>query len=160
MDFACSNNAIVQDEQLCQAITAMWSRIGIKAKLRTMPAVSYYPMAQRHEASIALLSWGVPTFDALYTLQSLTRTKTTGGDGNYNLGRYSNERMDYIVDRVKTETDLPVRNRLLTEGLQLQNDTVAHIPLHNQMLAWAMKKNVELVQRPDNRIDWRLIKVN
>ena len=53
-----------------------------------------------------------------------------------------------------------MRNRLLTEGLQLQNDTVAHIPLHNQMLAWAMKKNVELVQRPDNRIDWRLIKVN
>lgn len=160
VDLACSNNAIVQDEQLCQAITAMWSRIGVKAKLRTMPAVSYYPMTQRHEASIALLSWGVPTFDALYTLQSLTRTKTTGGDGNYNLGRYSNERMDYIVDRVKTETDLPVRNRLLTEGLQLQNDTVAHIPLHNQMLAWAMKKNVELVQRPDNRIDWRLINVN
>ncbi|MFN3437530.1 MAG: ABC transporter substrate-binding protein [Acidovorax sp.] len=160
VDFACSNNAIVQDEELCQAITSMWSRIGVKAKLRTLPAVTYYPMAQRHEASIALLSWGVPTFDALYTLQSLTRTKTTGGDGNYNLGRYSNERMDYVVDRVKTETDLPVRNRLLTEGLQLQNDTVAHIPLHNQMLAWAMKKNVELVQRPDNRIDWRLIRVN
>ena len=160
VDFACSNNAIVQDEQLCQAITAMWSRIGVKAKLRTLPAVTYYPMAQRHEASIALLSWGVPTFDALYTLQSLARTKTTGADGSYNLGRYSNQRMDYIVDRVKTETDLPVRNRLLTEGLQLHNDDVVHIPLHNQMLAWAMKKNVELVQRPDNRIDWRLIKVN
>ncbi len=138
----------------------MWSRIGVKAKLRTLPAVTYYPMAQRHEASIALLSWGVPTFDALYTLQSLARTKTTGADGSYNLGRYSNQRMDYIVDRVKTETDLPVRNRLLTEGLQLHNDDVVHIPLHNQMLAWAMKKNVELVQRPDNRIDWRLITVN
>ena len=160
VDFACSNNAIIQDEELCQAITSMWSRIGVKAKLRTLPAVTYYPMAQRHEASIALLSWGVPTFDALYTLQSLARTKTTGADGSYNLGRYSNQRMDYIVDRVKTETDLPVRNRLLTEGLQLHNDDVVHIPLHNQMLAWAMKKNVELVQRPDNRIDWRLIKVN
>ena len=108
--------------------------------MRTMPAVRYYPMAQRHVASIALLGWGVPTFDALYTLQLLARTKTTGGDGNSNLGRYTNERMDYIVDRVKTETDQPVSNRLLTEGLQLQNDTVAHIPLHNQMLAWAMKK--------------------
>ena len=160
VDFACSNNAIIQDENLCQAITSMWARVGVKAKLRTLPSVTYYPMAQRHEASIALLSWGVPTFDALYTLQSLTRTKTTGGDGNYTLGRYSNERMDYVVDRVKTEIDQPVRNRLLTEGLQLQNDTVANIPLHNQMLAWAMKKNVELVQRPDNRIDWRLIKVN
>lgn len=160
VDFACSNNAFVQDEEICQAITSMWARVGIKAKLRTLPAVSYYPMAQRHEASIALLSWGVPTFDALYTLQSLVRTKTSGPDGSYNLGRYSNQRMDYIVDRVKTETDLPVRGRLLTEGLQLQNDTVANIPLHNQMLAWAMKKNVELVQRPDNRIDWRLIKMN
>ncbi|KRC26947.1 ABC transporter substrate-binding protein [Acidovorax sp. Root217] len=160
VDFACSNNSIIQDENLCQAITSMWARVGVKAKLRTMPSITYYPMAQRHEASITLLSWGVPTFDALYTLQSLTRTKTTGGDGNYNLGRYSNERMDYVVDRVKTEIDQPVRNRLLTEGLQLQNDTVANIPLHNQMLAWAMKKNVELVQRPDNRIDWRLIKVN
>src|SRR3989344_5290806 len=35
VDFACSNNAIVQDEELCQAITSMWSRIGVKAKLRT-----------------------------------------------------------------------------------------------------------------------------
>jgi peptide/nickel transport system substrate-binding protein len=38
VDFACSNNAIVQDEELCQAITSMWSRIGVKAKLRTLPA--------------------------------------------------------------------------------------------------------------------------
>ena len=125
-----------------------------------MPFATFIAKIQNFDSSAYLLGWGVATFDAQYSLQSLVRTKTTGGDGNYNLGRYSNERMDYIVDRVKTETDLPVRNRLLTEGLQLQNDTVAHIPLHNQMLAWAMKKNVELVQRPDNRIDWRLIKVN
>eukprot|EP01041_Mallomonas_annulata_P032949 gene32949-55510_t len=137
----------------------MWAKVGVKAKLRTLPLVTYFPMIQRYEASIYMLGWGVPTFDALYSLQSLVRSLGTGGDGNYNVGRYSNARMDYIVDRVKTETDLPVRNRLLTEGLQLQNDTVANIPLHNQMLAWAMKKNVELVQRPDNRIDWRLIKL-
>ena len=43
--------------------------------------------------------------------------------------------MDYIVDRVKTETDLPC-NRLLTEA-RLHSDDVVHIPLHNQMLAWA-----------------------
>jgi peptide/nickel transport system substrate-binding protein len=53
-----------------------------------------------------------------------------------------------------------VRKRLLTEGLQLQNDTVAHIPLHNQIIPWAMKKNIDVVHRADNRLDWRLIKVN
>ncbi len=160
VDFACPNNRYINDEEICQAVTAMWSRVGVRAKLRTLPLVTYFPMIQRYEASIYMLGWGVPTFDALYSLQSLTRSVGTGGDGNYNVGRYSNQRMDYVVDRIKVETDLPVRNRLLTEGLQLSNDTVSHIPLHNQVIPWAMKKNVEVVHRADNRLDWRLIKVN
>ena len=160
VDFACPNNRYINDEEICQAVTAMWSRAGIKAKLRTLPLVTYFPMIQRFEASIYMLGWGVPTFDALYSLQSLTRSLGTGGDGNYNVGRYSNPRMDYLVDRVKAETDLPVRNRMLTEALQLSNDTVSHIPLHNQIIPWAMKKNIDVVHRADNRLDWRLIKVN
>ena len=32
--------------------------------------------------------------------------------------------------------------------------------LHHQLRPWAMKKNVEVVHRPDNRLDWTLIKVN
>jgi len=160
VDFACPNNRYINDEEICQAVTAMWARAGIKAKLRTLPLVTYFPMIQRYEASIYMLGWGVPTFDALYSLQSLVRTVGAGGDGNYNVGRYSNPRMDYIVDRVKVETDLPVRNRLLTEALQLSNDTVSHIPLHNQIIPWAMKKNIDVVHRADNRLDWRLIKVN
>ncbi|MEO8023958.1 ABC transporter substrate-binding protein [Polaromonas sp.] len=160
VDFACPNNRYINDEEICQAVTAMWARAGVKAKLRTLPLVTYFPMIQRYEASIYMLGWGVPTFDALYSLQSLVRTVGAGGDGNYNVGRYSNPRMDYIVDRVKVETDLPVRNRLLAEALQLSNDTVSHIPLHNQIIPWAMKKNIDVVHRADNRLDWRLIKVN
>ncbi|MCF8167331.1 MAG: ABC transporter substrate-binding protein, partial [Rhodoferax sp.] len=120
VDFACPNNRYINDEEICQAVTAMWAKVGVKAKLRTLPLVTYFPMIQRFEASIYMLGWGVPTFDALYSLQSLTRSLGTGGDGNYNVGRYSNQRMDYLVDRVKAETDLPVRNRMLTEALQLQ----------------------------------------
>ncbi len=160
VDFACPNNRYINDEEICQAVTAMWARVGVKAKLRTMPLVTYFPMIQRNEASIYMLGWGVPTFDSLYSLQSLVRTVGTGGDGNYNLGRYSDPRMDYIVDRIKVETDAPVRARFLTEGLQRSNDTVSHIPLHNQIIPWAMKKNIDVVHRPDNRIDWRLVKVN
>ena len=160
VDFACPNNRYINDEEICQAITAMWAKVGVRAKLRTLPLATYFPMIQRFEASIYMLGWGVPTFDSLYSLQSLTRSVGTGGDGNYNLGRYSNARMDYIVDRIKTETDEPVRRRLSTEGLQLQNDTVAHIPLHNQVIPWAMKKAIDVVHRADNRIDWRLVQIN
>lgn len=160
VDFACPNNRYINDEQICQAVTAMWAKVGVKAKLRTLPLTTYFPMIQRYEASIYMLGWGVPTFDALYSLQSLVRTPGPGGDGNYNVGRYSNPKMDAIIDRAKTETDPFIRPRLLTEALQLHNDEVVHIPLHNQIIPWAMKKTIDVVHRADNRIDWRVLKVN
>ncbi|KRC08558.1 ABC transporter substrate-binding protein [Hydrogenophaga sp. Root209] len=160
VDFACPNNRYINDEQICQAVTAMWARIGVKAKLRTLPLVTYFPMIQRYEASIYMLGWGVPTFDALYSLQSLVRSVGAGGDGNYNVGRYSNPQMDALVERTKKETDLKLRTELLTKALALQNEDVAHIPLHNQVIPWAMKKNIDVVHRADNRLDWRMIKVN
>ncbi len=160
VDFACPNNRYINDEEICQAVTAMWAKVGVKAKLRTLPLVTYFPMIQRYEASIYMLGWGVPTFDALYSLQSLTRSVGAGGDGNYNAGRYSNPQMDGLVERTKKETDLKLRTGLLTKALALQNQDVAHIPLHNQIIPWAMKKNIEVVHRADNRLDWRLIKVN
>jgi peptide/nickel transport system substrate-binding protein len=160
VDFACPNNRYINDEQICQAVTSMWARVGVKAKLRTLPLVTYFPMIQRYEASIYMLGWGVPTFDALYSLQSLTRSVGAGGDGNYNVGRYSNPQMDALVERTKKETNVKLRTELLTKALAMQNADVAHIPLHNQIIPWAMKKNIDVVHRADNRLDWRLIKVN
>ena len=160
VDFACPNNRYINDEAVCQAITAMWARAGIKAKLRTLPLVTYFPMIQRFEASIYMLGWGVPTFDALYSLQSLVRSVGAGGDGNYNVGRYSNPQMDALIERTKVETNLKVRNELIEKALVLSHEDVAYLPLYNQVIPWAMKKNIEVVHRADNRLDWRLIKVN
>jgi peptide/nickel transport system substrate-binding protein len=160
VDFACPNNRYINDEAICQAVTSMWAKVGVKAKLRTLPLATYFPMIQRYEASIYMLGWGVPTFDALYSIQSLVRSVGAGGDGNYNVGRYSNPQMDALVERTRKETNLTLRTELLTKALQLQNDDVAHIPLHNQIIPWAMKQNVDVVHRADNRLDWRLIKVN
>jgi peptide/nickel transport system substrate-binding protein len=160
VDFACPNNRYINDEAICQAVTAMWAKIGVKAKLRTLPLATYFPMIQRYEASIYMLGWGVPTFDAMYSIQSLIRSVGAGGDGNYNVGRYSNPQMDALVERARKETDLKLRTELLTKALKLQNDDVAHIPLHNQIIPWAMKKNIDVVHRADNRLDWRLIQIN
>ncbi|WP_419715105.1 ABC transporter substrate-binding protein [Caldimonas thermodepolymerans] len=160
VDFACPNNRYINDEAICQAITAMWARIGVKAKLRTLPLVTYFPMIQRYEASIYMLGWGVPTFDALYSLQSLVRSVGAQGDGNYNVGRYSNPQMDALVERIKKEVDQKVRNELIEQALLLSHQDVSHLPLHNQVIPWAMKKNVEMYHRADNRIDMRAVKVH
>ena len=138
----------------------MWAKIGVNAKLRTMPLATYFPMIQKYEASIYMLGWGVPTFDGLYSAQSLFKTVGAGGDGNYNVGRMSHPRVDTVIERVKEETFLPQRTRFLVESLQIVKDEVNYIPLHNQIVPWATKSNVQLVHRADNRIDIRLVKIN
>lgn len=160
VDFACPNNRYINDEEICQAVTAMWARLGVKAKLRTLPLTTYFPMIQRYEASIYMLGWGVPTFDALYSLQSLLRSVGAQGDGNYNVGRYSNPQMDALIERMKKEVDQKNRNELIEKALQLSHDEVAYLPLHNQVIPWAMKKNIDMYHRADNRIDMRSVKVN
>ncbi len=160
VDFACPNNRYINDEEICQAVTAMWAKAGVRAKLRTLPLSTYFPMIQRYEASIYMLGWGVPTFDALYSLQSLVRSVGAQGDGNYNVGRYSNPQIDALVERIKTEVDQKTRNQLIEQALLLSHQDVSHIPLHNQVIPWAMKKNIGLYHRADNRIDMRAVRVN
>ena len=160
VDFACSAGRYINDEQLCQAITVQWAKIGVKARFRSLPFATYFPMIQRNEASIYLLGWGVPTFDAFYSLQSLIRTVGAGGDGNFNLGRFSNPQQDALIERVRKETDLPTRNRLIEQALLADHELISHIPLHNQIIPWAMKKTVDIPHRADNLIDWRAVKVN
>ncbi len=157
--FLCPNDRYIKDEQICQSIVSMWAGIGVEARLRTEPSSIYFPLIQRYQASIYLLGWGVPTYDAFYTLQSLLHSVGSGGDGNYNLGRYNSPQMDELIEKARRETDSARRTALLTKALLLQNEDVAHIPLHNQVIPWAMKKSVEVIHRPDNRIEWPYLKV-
>ncbi len=87
------------------------------------------------------------------------RSVGAGGDGNYNVGRYSNPQMDALVERVKVETDHKRRNELIEQALILEHQDVSHLPLHNQVIPWAMKQGIDVVHRADNRLDWRLISV-
>ena len=106
VDFACSAGRYINDEQLCQAITSHWARGGREGQsCARCRFATYFPMIQRNEASIYLLGWGVPTFDAFYSLRSLVRSPGAGGDGNFNLGRFSDPQMDALIERRKKKPD-------------------------------------------------------
>ncbi|MCU0896656.1 MAG: ABC transporter substrate-binding protein [Burkholderiales bacterium] len=156
----CPNNRYINDERICQAVAGMLAQVGIRVKLNAMPRATYFPKIQKFDTSMYLLGWGVPTFDALYSLQSLARTVGPGGDGNFNLGRYSNPQMDARVERIKTETDRAVRDRIIGEALAIHNEDVAHVPLHHQVIPWAMRSSVSAVHRADNRVtmNWVTVK--
>jgi peptide/nickel transport system substrate-binding protein len=89
-----------------------------------------------------MLGWGVVTLDANYTLQSLVRTKTTGADGSFNLGRISDSKLDNTIDALKIATEQKGRDALLKEALEKVRDQHYYVPLHHQLRPWAMKKGV------------------
>lgn len=156
----CSNNRYINDEAICVAIAGMLAKIDIRVKVNAMPRANYFPKIQTNDTSMYLLGWGVPTFDSLYTLQSILRTKGQGGDGTWNFSGYSNPKIDAIVDKLKTETDVTKRAELTKEALMLNQAEVGHIPLHHQVIPWAMRANVTVVHRPDNRMNakWAVLK--
>ena len=155
----CPNNRYINDERICQAAAAMLSQINVKVRLNSMPRATYFPKIQKFDTSFYLLGWGVPTFDSLYSLQSLLRTVGAGGDGNFNLGKYSNPKVDAAVDALKTETDAAKRKALTREAIAIHQADVGHIPLHHQVIPWAMRSNVSAVHRADNRLTVKWVKV-
>lgn len=147
----CPNNRYVNDEEICQNILSMWARIGVKASLMADPMSTFSQKFQNFDSSIYMLGWGVATYDAQYTLQSLVRTRTTGADGNFNFSRISDAKLDSLIDAMKTETDVAKRNGMIREALLRLKDEQFLIPLHHQMRPWAMKPGVTTVHRSDDR---------
>ena len=156
----CPNNRYVNDEEICQALVGMWAKIGLKVKLNAQPMATFIQKIQKFDHDAYMLGWGVATFDGLYTLQSLVRTKTTGADGSFNLGRISDAKLDALIDAMKTETDVKKRDGLLREALAATRDNYYYVPLHHQLRPWAMKKNVSTVHKADDRPESRFARID
>jgi peptide/nickel transport system substrate-binding protein len=156
----CPNNRYINDEQICQAIAAMWARIGVRTSVKAQPLAPFFAQIQRDDTSVYLLGWGVPTLDALYSFQSLLTTRNGAqGDGIWNYGRYSNPAMDALVERMKTQSG-PERAAAIREALRIYRDDVPHIPLHHQMIPWAMRSNFSIPHAANNQPYFRFARVD
>jgi peptide/nickel transport system substrate-binding protein len=157
----CPNNRYINDESICQAVAAMWTRVGVTTRLNAMPLANFFPKIQREDTSIYLLGWGVPTLDALYSIQSLLASKDgEPGNGIWNYGNYSNPRVDELTRTIKNEGDPEKRTAAIHEVLRIYREDVPHIPLHHQMIPWAMRSNVSIPHMANNQPYWRWAKVN
>ena len=155
----CPNDRYVNDGEICQAVAANLARIGVKVNLQAESKATYFPKILRRDTSFYLLGWTPGTYDAHNALSNLMATPTDKGQGQFNLGSYSNAKVDELTLKVQSETDQTKRNAMIAEAFKLHADDLGHIPLHQQALAWAMKKNVTLVQLADNMMPFKWISV-
>jgi peptide/nickel transport system substrate-binding protein len=155
----CPNDRYVNDGEICQAVAANLARIGVKINLQAESKATYFPKILSRNTSFYMLGWTPGTYDSHNPLTSVLATPNDKGQGTFNLGWYSNPKVDELTLKVQTETDPAKRNAMIAEAFKIHADDVGHIPLHQQALSWAMKKNVDLVQLPDNFMPYKWITV-
>jgi peptide/nickel transport system substrate-binding protein len=156
----CPNDRYVNDEAICTAIVPMLARIGIRIDLNAQTKSKHFGEINppRYHTSFYMLGWTPATNDAHNALWTLLGTRS-GSRGELNDGGYSNPKMDTLIDAIGVETDQAKRNALIDESIRIIQDDVPVMPLHQQVIVWASKTNIELQQMPDNEFPYRYVVV-
>ena len=110
------------------------------------------------ETEFYLLGWGVPTYDfALHLLVPLS-LRVPASDGSWNATRYSNPE----IDTDDPEPDQRDRHRPSAtprspgSGASCSDETI-YIALHHQMLAYAMKSELDIPVSPENAVYMKFV---
>jgi peptide/nickel transport system substrate-binding protein len=163
----CPNDRYVNDEKICQAVVAMLAKIGVKVNLRAQTRNLYFAKILRKndlsqgETSFYMLGWSpAQTYDVHNVFEALIETPNKDTKkGQFNAGGYSNPKLDALADKMEQETDKAKRDAEIAEATKLYVDDFAYIPLHQQAVVWAARKNIDLFQPADNTFPLRFVTV-
>jgi peptide/nickel transport system substrate-binding protein len=157
----CPNDRYVNDEAICTAVVSMLARIGMKIDLNAQTKGKHFAEINppRYNTSFYMLGWTPATYDAHNALFALIATRSGSSRGELNDGGYSNPKIDALIDQISTETDQVKRNGMIDQTITLLQEDVGVIPLHQQVIVWASKDNVQFVQMADDYFPYRYIVV-
>ncbi|MFN7549940.1 MAG: ABC transporter substrate-binding protein [Pseudomonadota bacterium] len=153
---ACVN--VAWRENSCQAMAAMLTQVGIRTTLRSSTTSQFFPRLSQGSASFVEFGWSASP-DAWNSLNGLFRTFDRSGLGSFNAGRYSNPKLDTLIDQIRVEPDLTRRRAMVATVLRLVTEDLPYIPLYRRTLTWAMAKKVSVVQWPNDTLELRWAKV-
>lgn len=143
------NDRFANDSRLLHTIGAMWTRIGVRTSVETMPWTTLAARAGRQEFSVLLAS-RTNGGEATATLRALVASfDRDRGSGAANRGRYANPVLDRLVERALATVDEAARDELVQEATRVAMADLAVIPLHHEKLAWAIRRGLRHEARVD-----------
>ena len=152
----CPNDRYLNDEAICQAAVGMLGQIGIKINLVSQSKSLHFPTLQNLKSDFYLLGWGVPTYDSDYIFSYLYHTRA-GTYGGWNMTRYSNPDVDKLIESISNETDTAKRTATIGTIWEKLIAEQVYVAIHHQMLAHAMKGDIDVPVRPDNIIFFKYV---
>jgi peptide/nickel transport system substrate-binding protein len=157
----CPNDRYVMDEQVCTAISAMVAKSGVKLDVYARTKVKFFADVgyPNYKQSFSLQGWTPGTYDAHNVFYTLLSSRAPDGRGQTNNGGYSNSKVDALTEQMSHELDKEKRQALINQAAHIVQDDVATIPLHQQVIVWAARQGVDLVQPADNAFYLRWVKL-
>jgi peptide/nickel transport system substrate-binding protein len=147
----CPNDRYVNDDAICQAIAPMLARIGIRLTVNLMPRAQYFPKLARLDSSFFLLGWSAGTYDAHHPLRFLVHARDPDRSlGTWNYTGYDRPEVNALIEAIGQEFDPARRQSLIDQAAAMVRADAVYLPLHHQMLAWAHRDRVTVVQRADD----------
>jgi peptide/nickel transport system substrate-binding protein len=144
------NNRYINDANVVQALAQFYSRIGIDAKVETMPSSVYFTRATKLEFGYMVLGWGTESGEQGSAMRSLLATYDQAkGMGVTNRGRYSNPAFDKVLSDALVTMDDKKREAMIQQAAEMVMGDVGLIPLHYEVSTWATVKGVKYTARTD-----------
>ncbi len=158
VDLDCSSQQPA--DALCQAVTSMLSRIGIRVAYKPLPFNILLPKLNTGDTSMYVIGWTPATAEPEGVLVPLVHSRNAPGLGEYNFGGYSNPRVDELLDRGRVEFDDAKRKALFNDAMAAIDAENGFVPLIHRHVIWAMRKNVRAPLRPNDNIDLRFVNID
>jgi peptide/nickel transport system substrate-binding protein len=138
------NDRYVNDSQIVEAIAQMWTRVGVKTAVDTMPSATYFSRAIRFEFSIRLTGWASDTGEASSNLTTLVASSNPdkGRGAVFDPTHYANPKVDAVIEQSIATIDTDAREALYRKAEEMAMPEYPVIPIHHQVNIWAVRKGL------------------
>ena len=132
----CPNNRWINDEAVCRAIAAQLGEIALDVTANPQPKHLFFAKVDNRETDFFFDSWAA--MDSKLFFINYYRTGTQGAPG------YSNPGVDDFIAKIDREMITYARDAMIEEVWKIVLNDIVYIPLHHQLIVWAMRDSLEM----------------
>jgi peptide/nickel transport system substrate-binding protein len=144
------NDRYINDDKVAQAVAQMLTKVGIKTSVDASTKSVFFKRRNQYEFSLYLAGWGSGTGEMSSPLRALVASQNKEkGYGGTNRGRYSNAKLDGLVEVALATVDDAKREGILRQASAVVMQDYGILPLHFEVTPWAFRKGLLCEARAD-----------
>lgn len=146
-----------KDAQIAQAVAQMWTRAGLQASVAGVAGQVFFAEASRQGYSAFIAQYG--TNEAGEGPRAVVHSFEAGrGYGAANRTRYSNPKVDALIQAAMAEIEPEARRAKLYAAIEAGMEDVAIIPVFHPAWDYAAKRGLAITPRPERRFNAMMIR--